>query len=695
MTVDHDTPGAPGELAAPERPSTGTFPRPAAVTVARADAGEPATFDELALLRAEKSALEATELLLELALDGTIRRVSPRALETFGVPEDELVGQHFSVLQEPKRGGAGPVTRLLWASLAQGTAQSLEIQCVCGGEERWFATRLIPVLGPHGRPVKVIVTLFDQTEEVSRRVDFQRKVEALLRMHAVLELSPEGHVLWANDNFLAVTGYGLDEIEGRHHALFVPAAQRDTAEYQRFWAALAQGRPHAERGVHVGADGRELWLQASYTPVLDRLGRCVKVVVLATDVTEEMRRTADLAGQLEALSRGQALLEMDLDGRVLGSNAAFCGLTGFGERDLLRMEHGMLVDHGASSIPAPFDLWRALCASEVVEGEVAFRTRGGETARVRGTYSPILDPAGRPFKAVCVASLAPEPVAAPEPERAPEPEPEPPAEVIPFAAMADHAPAAVMFVDRQGIVRYINKACVELNLALGDQTLVPVDELIGADFMEVTGGDVRTRMLLENPEVLPVKATFAMARDAVEIFYVALQDADGTHHGTLVAWSIVTDRVNTQEQVTAHAESLGSASDELSRVAHTMSDHAKQTLSQASSVKDVATQVAHNVGSVAAAAEQMNATVREIAKSAHDAARVATRAVAVADQTNGTVAKLGASSVEIGQVVKVINSIAQQTNLLALNATIEAARAGDAGKGFAVVASEVKELAKQ
>jgi methyl-accepting chemotaxis protein len=91
----------------------------------------------------------------------------------------------------------------------------------------------------------------------------------------------------------------------------------------------------------------------------------------------------------------------------------------------------------------------------------------------------------------------------------------------------------------------------------------------------------------------------------------------------------------------------------------------------------------------------MSASIKEIAKNAHESAKVATGAVKVAEETNQVVGKLGDSSIEIGQVIKVITSIAQQTNLLALNATIEAARAGEAGKGFAVVANEVKELAKQ
>ena len=166
--------------------------------------------------------------------------------------------------------------------------------------------------------------------------------------------------------------------------------------------------------------------------------------------------------------------------------------------------------------------------------------------------------------------------------------------------------------------------------------------------------------------------------------------------GVTRSFTTQTDRQKALVQgIGENTQALASASEELTSVSQQMSAAAEETTAQAKVVSAAAEHVSSNTQTVSAGVDNFGVSVREVAGSASEAARVANRAVAVAGTTNVTMQQLGKSSAEIGEVIKVITSIAEQTNMLALNATIEAARAGEAGKGFAVVASEVKELARE
>lgn len=128
------------------------------------------------------------------------------------------------------------------------------------------------------------------------------QVAAINKSQAVIEFQVDGTIIHANDNFLSAMGYRLDEIQGKHHSMFVDPKYRDSSEYRQFWEALGRGEPQTAEFKRFAKGGREIWIQASYNPVLDLKGRPVRVVKCATDITQMvMTRTENERGMTEAV----------------------------------------------------------------------------------------------------------------------------------------------------------------------------------------------------------------------------------------------------------------------------------------------------------------------------------------------------------------------------------------------------------
>ncbi|OZI62299.1 methyl-accepting chemotaxis protein [Bordetella genomosp. 11] len=230
------------------------------------------------------------------------------------------------------------------------------------------------------------------------------ELSALHRSHAVIEFDLEGNILRANDNFLLLFGYEAEEVLGRHHSMFVDPAERGAPAYAAFWQRLADGAFQSGRYRRYARDGRALWLQASYTPVLDRHGRPVKVVKIATDVSAEQRRADDAAGQLAAISKVQAIIEFELDGTIIRANRLFLDALGYDEDEVVGRHHSMFVMPEERQSPAYREFWRRLGAGMNDTGRYLRVGKGGREVWIEASYNPILDAAGQPFKVVKFAT---------------------------------------------------------------------------------------------------------------------------------------------------------------------------------------------------------------------------------------------------------------------------------------------------
>lgn len=230
------------------------------------------------------------------------------------------------------------------------------------------------------------------------------ELAALYRSQAVIEFDLDGRVLTANDNFLRIFGYELDAVQGQHHRLFLDPAESASPAYTAFWESLARGIPHSGRYRRLARDGRAVWLQASYNPVLDRHGDPVKVMKIATDITEEQRRNDDATGQLAAISKVQAIIEFALDGTILRANRLFLDAVGYDEDEVVGRHHSMFVLPEERQSPAYAEFWRRLAAGVHDTGQYLRIGKGGRQVWIAASYNPILDAAGRPFKVVKYAT---------------------------------------------------------------------------------------------------------------------------------------------------------------------------------------------------------------------------------------------------------------------------------------------------
>jgi len=237
-----------------------------------------------------------------------------------------------------------------------------------------------------------------------RQCELEAQVAALHRVQAVIEFDLDGTILQANDNFLQAVGYGLDEIQGRHHAMFVEPALAQSQDYRDFWARLGRGEFDAGQYRRLGKGGREIWIQASYNPVLDGNGRPYKVVKFATDITAQMQQAADVSGQLAAINKSQAVIEFGLDGRILSANDNFLATTGYTLEEVRGQHHAMFVEPDYRQSAEYRQFWEKLGRGEYDAGQYRRFGKGGREVWIQASYNPILDMNGRPFKVVKYAT---------------------------------------------------------------------------------------------------------------------------------------------------------------------------------------------------------------------------------------------------------------------------------------------------
>jgi methyl-accepting chemotaxis protein len=300
----------------------GTAPRSKAASVA----------DSAAIV----AAISRSQAMIEFSTEGIVLTANRNFLDALGYELADIVGQHHRMFVDPVEAASSDY-QAFWDNLRRGEYQGAECKRIGrGGREVWLEASYNPILDRKGKPVKIVKFAIDVTARNLASADAAGQLAAIGKSQAVIEFTPKGEILTANANFCAALGYQLDEIKGRHHRMFVSSDYANSAEYRAFWERLGQGEYQAAEYLRLGKGGKEVWIQASYNPILDLNGRVARVVKYATDITARKRAVNTLGAHLALLAEG------DLRARI---DTAFVG-----ELDEVRIAFNNTVERIASII---------------------------------------------------------------------------------------------------------------------------------------------------------------------------------------------------------------------------------------------------------------------------------------------------------------------------------------------------------
>jgi len=445
-----------------------------------------------------------------------------------------LGGKHKSYGAEPAHYSAVAATLIGVMKNMAGDAWTDKIQIA------WeHALNTIAEVMLSGYDTQESTTMSDDklTEDLKlRMIDYEGQIAAISKAQAVIEFNMDGTIITANDNFLAAMGYTLDEVKGKHHRMFVIPEFAASAEYQDFWAKLNQGEYESKQYKRLGKGGKEIWIQASYNPILDMDGKPFKIVKYATDITEaRIREEAGVRLQSTVDGAMVAMMMIDRDFNITYANQSTIDLLTKHETALASVYPGFRADnvlgtcidtfhknpsHQRQMLSDPSNL---PYQTDIQIGNLKFALN----------VTAMLDPDGKYIGNALEWSDVTE-----LRERE--------SNVARLQGTIDGAMTAMMMIDRDFNITYANQSTIDL-LTKHETTLASVfpgfkaANAVGTCIDSFHKNPAHQRQMLSDPDNLPYKTDIDIGPLKFSLNVTAIKDADGNYVGNALEWSDVTE----------------------------------------------------------------------------------------------------------------------------------------------------------
>jgi methyl-accepting chemotaxis protein len=433
------------------------------------------------------------------------------------------------------------------------------------------------------------------TEKLRLKQDFGGQIAAIGKSQAVIEFNMDGTIITANDNFLKAMGYGLEEVKGKHHSIFVDEAYRQSADYKEFWIRLNRGEYQTGEYKRIGKGGKEVWIQASYNPIMDLNGKPFKVVKYAAEVTQQKLANADYQGQIAAIGKSQAVIEFQMDGKIITANDNFLKPMGYMLDEVKGRHHSIFVEEAYRQSPDYREFWARLNQGEYQSGEYKRIGKGGKEVWIQASYNPIMDLNGKPFKVVKYATDVTQQVKTKQ-------------EV---AQMAEREKVAA-----QELKTKVD-SILEVVSAAADGDLTQEITVGGADAVGQMGEGL-------------AKFFTDLRQSISSIGQTATSLSSASEELTMVSQQMSANA----EETSAQANTVSGATQQVSQNLHSVATGAEEMTATVQSIASNATEAAKVAGEAVKTAHSANATVAKLGESSAEIGQVIKVITSIAQQTN-------------------------------------------------------------
>jgi PAS domain S-box-containing protein len=240
-----------------------------------------------ALLKEQAASVELASCVLELDMNAMILQANDILLQILGYAPEDLVGESYGKLIGEREINSAEYYHF-WQNVTEGVNQNLELRFFTKqGADVWFLASFVAVRNAEHQLYKILALMSEITTQKRTQIQLKAKLESLYLSLPVIEFTQHGIIMDANELYLRLTEYTLDELKGKPHRLVLSWNEQNTPEYQDFWFKLGEGEAKTGTFCHIAHSGREVWFKGTYQPMHDDAGNVFRVVLWAQEITQE------------------------------------------------------------------------------------------------------------------------------------------------------------------------------------------------------------------------------------------------------------------------------------------------------------------------------------------------------------------------------------------------------------------------